>query len=80
MSQTLNCFIHLQLTYLKSRLNRKKLIIQQLQYPLITDAHHPEVYQVYAIIEMNMIARKVEQDATTFAYLSIFCHESLSSA
>ncbi len=40
----------------------QKITHTQLQYPLITDAHHPELYQVYSVIEMNMVREKTNQE------------------
>ena len=40
----------------------QKINHKQLEYPLITDAHHPEYYQVYSIVEMNMVREKSNQD------------------
>ena len=40
----------------------QKINHKQLEYPLITDAHHPEFYQVYSILEMNMVREKSNHD------------------
>lgn len=44
----------------------QKINHQQLEYPLITDAHRPEYYQVYSILEMNMVREKNNQDQVVF--------------
>ena len=46
----------------------QKIVHKQLEYPLITDAHHPEFYQVYSILEMNMVREKTNQDES---YISV---------
>jgi type VI secretion system protein ImpG len=56
----------------------QKISHTQLQYPLVTDAHHPELYQVYSIIEMKMVREKTNQEQTHLAVLPFFCDESLS--
>ncbi len=50
----------------------QKILHTQLHYPLITDAHHPELYQVYAVIEMNMLREKTRQAATHLPVLPFF--------
>ncbi|MFH7766976.1 type VI secretion system baseplate subunit TssF [Acinetobacter sp. BSP-28] len=50
----------------------QKINHKKLTYPLITDAHHPEFYQVYSILEMNMIREKSNQDQVTFPVLPFF--------
>ena len=50
----------------------QKISHTQLQYPLITDAHHPELYQVYSIIEMKMVREKTNQEQTHLAVLPFF--------
>ncbi|NIE96062.1 type VI secretion system baseplate subunit TssF [Acinetobacter sp. C26M] len=50
----------------------QKISHTQLQYPLITDAHHPELYQVYSIIEMNMVREKTNQEQTHLPVLPFF--------
>jgi type VI secretion system protein ImpG len=38
----------------------------------MTDAHHPEFYQVYSIVEMNLIREKSNQDQVVYPfYLSL---------
>ncbi|WP_336041535.1 type VI secretion system baseplate subunit TssF [Acinetobacter dispersus] len=50
----------------------QKISHTQLQYPLITDAHHPELYQVYSITEMNMVREKTNQEQTHLPVLPFF--------
>lgn len=40
----------------------QKINHRQLEYPLITDAHHPEFYQVYSVLEMHMVREKANQE------------------
>lgn len=50
----------------------QKINHQQLEYPLITDTHHPEFYQVYSILAMNMIREKTNQDQVLYPVLPFF--------
>lgn len=50
----------------------QKISHTQLQYPLITDAHRPELYQVYSVIEMNMVREKTNQEQTHLPVLPFF--------
>ncbi|MDR7016443.1 type VI secretion system baseplate subunit TssF [Acinetobacter sp. 3657] len=50
----------------------QKIAHTQLQYPLVTDAHHPELYQVYSVIEMNMVREKTNQEQTYLPVLPFF--------
>ncbi|TCB50758.1 type VI secretion system baseplate subunit TssF [Acinetobacter sp. ANC 4779] len=50
----------------------QKINHKQLEYSLVTDAHHPEFYQVYSILEMNMIREKSSQDQSTFPVFPFF--------
>ena len=50
----------------------QKINHKQLEYPLVIDAHHPEFYQVYLILEMNMIREKSNQDQSTFPVFPFF--------
>ena len=50
----------------------QKISHTQLQYPLLTDAHHPELYQVYSIVEMNMVREKSNQDEVYYPVLPFF--------
>jgi type VI secretion system protein ImpG len=50
----------------------QKINHKQLEYPLITDIHHPEFYQVYSIIKMNMIREKSNHDQVVFPILPFF--------
>lgn len=50
----------------------QKINHQQLEYPLITDAHHPELYQLYAIISMHMVREKKEQQQVIYPVYPFF--------
>lgn len=50
----------------------QKINHKNLEYPLITDAHHPEFYQVYSILEMNLIREKSNQDQVVYPILPFF--------
>ena len=50
----------------------QKINYKNLEYPLITDAHHPEFYQVYSIVEMNLIREKSNQDQVIYPILPFF--------
>lgn len=50
----------------------QKINHKQLEYSLVTDAHHREFYQVYSILEMNMIREKSNQDQVTFPVFPFF--------
>ncbi|MCH7336121.1 type VI secretion system baseplate subunit TssF [Acinetobacter sp. NIPH 2699] len=50
----------------------QKIAHTQLQYPLVTDAHHPELYQVYSVVEMNMVREKTNQEQSYLPVLPFF--------
>ncbi|AOA58838.1 type VI secretion system baseplate subunit TssF [Acinetobacter larvae] len=50
----------------------QKINHKQLEYPLITDAHHPELYQVYNIIDMQMIREKQNEENVNYPILPFF--------
>ena len=50
----------------------QKITHTQLYYPLITDTHHPESYQVYSILEMNMVREKTNQEQVYTNVLPFF--------
>lgn len=50
----------------------QKINHQQLEYPLITDTHHPELYQVYSILGMHMIREKTNQQPSYTPVLPFF--------
>ncbi len=50
----------------KKNAEPQKINHKQLEYPLITDAHHPEFYQVYSILSMDMVREKNDQDQVVF--------------
>ena len=50
----------------------QKINHKRLEYPLITDAHHPEFYQMYSILKMHMVREKNEQDQVYHPILPFF--------
>ncbi|ALH95837.1 type VI secretion system baseplate subunit TssF [Acinetobacter equi] len=50
----------------------QKINHKQLEYPLVTDAHHPEFFQVYSILEMNMIREKNEENQVSYPVVPFF--------
>lgn len=50
----------------------QKITHQQFEYPLIADAHHPECYQVYSILEMHLTREKNKQEKTKFNVYPFF--------
>ena len=50
----------------------QKIKHKQLEYPLITDSHHPEFYKVYSVVDMKMIREKTNQNQVTFPILPFF--------
>lgn len=50
----------------------QKLNHQQLEYPLITDAHHPENYQVYSVVEMNVQREKNSRELVHYRVYPFF--------
>ncbi|WP_216934125.1 MULTISPECIES: type VI secretion system baseplate subunit TssF [unclassified Acinetobacter] len=44
----------------------------RLEYPLITDVHHPQYFQVYAITEMKLLREKSEKSQSTYPVLPFF--------
>lgn len=50
----------------------QKINHKQLEYPLITDVHHPEFYQVYSVISMHMVREKNNSDQVYYPILPFF--------
>lgn len=50
----------------------QKINHKNLEYPLITDAHHPEFFKVYSILRMNLIREKSNQDQVVYPILPFF--------
>ena len=50
----------------------QKINHKQLEYPLITDAHHPEFYQTYSITKMQMIREKSNKEQTALDVYPFF--------
>ncbi|WP_374666181.1 type VI secretion system baseplate subunit TssF [Acinetobacter sp.] len=56
----------------KKQAEPQKIDHKRMQYPLMTDAHHPEYYQAYSILRMNMIREKSSQDRVEHPILPFF--------
>lgn len=56
----------------KKQAEPQKINYKRMEYSLITDAHHPEYYQAYSIISMNMIREKSSQDQHMYPILPFF--------
>lgn len=56
----------------KKQAEPQKINHKRMEYPLITDAHHPEYYQAYSILKMNMVREKSDQDQVFFPVLPFF--------
>lgn len=50
----------------------QKINHQRLEYPLISDAHHPEYYQVYSVSEMSLIREKIDKEQVAQQVLPFF--------
>lgn len=50
----------------------QKINHQQLEYPLLTDAHHPEFYQVYSVLNMHMVREKTNQEQVFYPVYPFF--------
>lgn len=50
----------------------QKINHKNLEYPLITDVHHPEFFKVYSILGMNLIREKSNQDQVVYPILPFF--------
>ena len=50
----------------------QKINHQRLEYSLISDAHHPEYYQVYSVSEMNLIREKSDKEQFAHQVLPFF--------
>lgn len=56
----------------KKQAEPQKINHKRMEYPLITDAHHPEYYQAYSILKMNMVREKSDQDQVFYPVLPFF--------
>lgn len=56
----------------KKQAEPQKIDHKRMEYPLLTDAHHPEYYQAYSILSMKMIREKSGQDQAIFPVLPFF--------
>jgi type VI secretion protein, VC_A0110 family len=50
----------------------QKINHKRMEYPLVTDAHHPEYFQAYSILKMNMVREKSNQDEVYYPVLPFF--------
>lgn len=50
----------------------QKIDHKQIEYPLISDAHHPELFKVYSILEMNVVREKSDKKQAYFPVLPFF--------
>jgi type VI secretion system protein ImpG len=50
----------------------QKINHKQLEYPLITDTHHPEFYRVYAVTEMFIVREKSQDNQVAYPVLPFF--------
>ncbi|RKG29639.1 type VI secretion system baseplate subunit TssF [Acinetobacter tianfuensis] len=50
----------------------QKINHKRMEYPLITDSHHPEYYQVYSIERMQMVREKSSQEEVRHTILPFF--------
>mgnify|MGYP003599685827 FL=1 len=50
----------------------QKINHKNMEYPLLTDTHHPEFYQVYSILSMNMVREKNSDDQVFYPILPFF--------
>lgn len=56
----------------KKQAEPQKINHKRMEYPLITDAHHPEYFQAYSILKMNMVREKSDQDQVFYPVLPFF--------
>ena len=56
----------------KKQAEPQKINHKRMEYPLITDAHHPEYYQAYSIVKMNMVREKSNQEEVYYPVLPFF--------
>lgn len=56
----------------KKQAEPQKINHKRMEYPLITDAHHPEYYQAYSILKMNVVREKSDQDQVFYPVLPFF--------
>lgn len=50
----------------------QKINHRQLEYPLVTDAHHPEFYQVYTVLNMQLVREKTNQEQVRYSIYPFF--------
>ena len=56
----------------KKQAEPQKINHKRMDYPLLTDVHYPEYYQVYAIKKMQMIREKSSQEEVCHTILPFF--------
>lgn len=50
----------------------QKIDHKQIEYPLISDIHHPELFKVYSILNMHVVREKIDKKQTYFPVLPFF--------
>lgn len=50
----------------------QKIDHKKIEYPILTDAHHPEFYRVYSILKMQMIREKHDQEEVNYPISPFF--------
>ncbi|NWK75920.1 type VI secretion system baseplate subunit TssF [Acinetobacter sp. SwsAc6] len=56
----------------KKQAEPQKINHKRMDYPLVTDAHHPDYFQAYSILKMNMVREKSAQDEVMHPILPFF--------
>ena len=50
----------------------QKIDHKKIEYPILTDAHHPEYYRVYSVLNMQMIREKHDQAEVSYPISPFF--------
>lgn len=50
----------------------QKINHKKLEYPLVTDVHHPECYKLYSVLNMTMIREKTNKNEVALPVLPFF--------
>lgn len=56
----------------KKQAEPQKINHKRMDYPLVTDAHHPDYFQAYSVLKMNMVREKSAQDEVMHPILPFF--------
>ena len=56
----------------KKQAEPQKINHKRMDYPLVTDVHHPEYFQVYSVLKMDMVREKSAQDEVIHPILPFF--------